>query len=577
MNSIKEFKPLLNLVKEEKAKLIIASIAIFAAGLTDIFTGYLNGAAVESITKLDIKASLMYLLIYFSLEVTIGGIVLFYGNMMLLKLENLLTRKLGFLTYKKVLKLPCIAFEETTSGELINRITSDADTLCFTFKKLLTLVSSLVASLIIIIYIFINSYIIGIEIIILVLAMLLILKKYSPLLKQIHKERKQKQDKFTSLTTESIRGIREVKTLGIRENVTKEALDIGKEIYASSAHEIDIHRKFDTYTNLVKAILEVGVLTTCVILLYYKRITLTFFVSMTYYIYRYTWLIGNINDLVQNYQKVNVSLERVNEILENRLYEDEEYGNATLKVTNGIIEFKSVSFNYPNEGKTLDNFSLKIEPHKKIAIVGASGQGKSTLFNLITRIFDATDGEILIDGINVKELTEESLRQNISLIRQEPFIFNRTIKENFKLVDRNIKLKEIREYCKMSYIDDYIMTLPKKYDTILGESGINLSGGQKQRLSIARSLCKKSKIILFDEATSALDNKSQEYIKRTIDSLVKDHTVMIVAHRLSTIVDADIIHVVEKGKIVDSGTHDELLEKSKIYRSLYKTETLNSN
>ena len=129
----------------------------------------------------------------------------------------------------------------------------------------------------------------------------------------------------------------------------------------------------------------------------------------------------------------------------------------------------------------------------------------------------------------------------------------------------------------MSYIDDYIMTLPKKYNTILGESGINLSGGQKQRLSIARSLCKKSKIILFDEATSALDNKSQEYIKKTIDSLVKDHTVMIVAHRLSTIVDADIIHVVKKGKVVDSGTHDELLEKSEIYRSLYKTETLNSN
>ena len=178
---------------------------------------------------------------------------------------------------------------------------------------------------------------------------------------------------------------------------------------------------------------------------------------------------------------------------------------------------------------------------------------------------------------NVKDLTEESLRQNISLIRQEPFIFNRTIKENFKLVDRNIKLKEIREYCKMSYIEDYIMTLPKKYNTILGESGINLSGGQKQRLSIARSLCKKSKIILFDEATSALDNKSQEYIKKTIDSLVKDHTVMIVAHRLSTIVDADIIHVVKKGKVVDSGTHDELLEKSEIYRSLYKTETLNSN
>ncbi len=577
MKGIKEFKPLLKLVKEEKTKLIIASIIIFASGLCEIFTGYLNGAAVEAITKLDIRTSLMYLFIYFTLEITMDGAILFYGNMLLLKVESSLTRKLGFLTYKKVLNLPSVAFEKTSSGEIINRITSDADTLSFTFKKLLTLISSLVASLIIIIYIFINSYIIGIEIIILVLIILLILKKYSPILKQTHKERKQKQDKFTSLTTETIRGIREVKTLGIRKNIIKEASNIIKEIYASSAYEIDIYRKFDTYTGITKSMLEVGVLITCIILLYYKKISLTFFVSMTYYIYRYTWLITNINDLVQNYQKVNVSLERVNEILENRLYKDEDYGNIKLKNVNGIIEFKNVSFSYPNEAKTLDNFSLKIEPNKKIAIVGASGQGKSTLFNLITRIFDVNSGEILIDGINVKDLTEESLRQNISLIRQEPFIFNRTIKENFKLVDRNIKLKEIREYCKMSYIDDYIMTLPKKYNTILGESGINLSGGQKQRLSIARSLCKKSKIILFDEATSALDNKSQEYIKKTIDSLVKDHTVMIVAHRLSTIVDADIIHVVKKGKVVDSGTHDELLEKSEIYRSLYKTETLNSN
>ena len=129
---------------------------------------------------------------------------------------------------------------------------------------------------------------------------------------------------------------------------------------------------------------------------------------------------------------------------------------------------------------------------------------------------------------------------------------------------------------KMAYLDDYIMSLPNKYNTILGEGGVNLSGGQKQRLSIARSLAKKSKIILFDEATSALDNSSQEYIKKTIDDLVHDHTIVIVAHRLSTIIDADIIHVVSHGKVVASGTHDELLESSNIYRNLYKTESLNS-
>ena len=227
---------------------------------------------------------------------------------------------------------------------------------------------------------------------------------------------------------------------------------------------------------------------------------------------------------------------------------------------------------YPNEEDTLKHFNLKIEPNKKVAIVGKSGQGKSTLFNLITRIFDVEEGNIYIDGVNIKDIDEASFRKNISIIRQEPFIFNRTILENFKIVKPNITLKEVKKYCKMAYLDKYIESLPKKYNTLLGEGGVNLSGGQKQRLAIARSLAKESKIILFDEATSALDNESQVYIKKVIDKLSIDHTVIIIAHRLSTIVDSDIIYIIDKGKLQATGTHKELLESSKIYSKLYKKE-----
>jgi ATP-binding cassette subfamily B protein len=288
------------------------------------------------------------------------------------------------------------------------------------------------------------------------------------------------------------------------------------------------------------------------------------------------WLIENLNDFTQTYQKTIVSIGRVNDILENRLYSDDKFGNVKLKNIEGVIEFRNVVFGYPDEDIVLKNFNMTITPHKKIAIVGKSGQGKSTLFNLITRIFDPIEGEILIDGINTLDIDEESLRKNISIIRQEPFTFNRTIRENFELIDKNIKLKDIRKYAKMAYLDDYIMSLPKKYDTILGEGGVNLSGGQKQRLSIARALSKNSKIILFDEATSALDNLSQSYIKKVIDDLVNDHTVVIVAHRLSTIIDADIIYVVDKGKVVASGKHSELLKTNETYRNLYTEESLNS-
>ena len=576
MKDLKEFKPLIKLMKDEKGKLILASVIVVICGFCEIFTGYLNGKSIECITEMNIKYALIYIGIYFLLEITTDGILYLKAKSILSKLESVLTRKLEFYTYQKALNLPAVAFEKMSSGEIINRITNDANTLSFVFLRLLNMVTVLVTSFVVLIYIFINSWIIGLEIIVCIIILYLIIKKYNPILEKIHKDRKKEQDKFISLTNESIRGIREIKTLGIKNNLISDMTSIIKDIYNKSSKEIDVQKSFNIKTRLLKSILECSVFATCVILLYYKMISLTFFIAMTYYVYRFTWLIENINDLTQTYQKVSVSISRVNDILENRLYKDEEFGNKKLVNIKGVIEFKDVNFNYPDEGNILNNFSLKIEPNKKIAIVGASGQGKSTLFNLITRIFDTTSGEILLDGINIKDLSEDELRKHISIIRQEPFVFNRTIKENFKLINKNISLKEIRKYCKMAYLDDYIMSLPKGYDTVLGESGINLSGGQKQRLSIARTLSKGSEVILFDEATSALDNNSQDYIKKTIDNLVNDHTIVIVAHRLSTIIDADIIHVVDNGKVIATGNHKELLNSCKIYRNLYETESLNS-
>ena len=575
MKNLKEFKPLIKFIGDDKKRLIIASTIIFINGICSILTGYLNGIAVEAITELQVKKAITYLLIYFAVEIIIEGILSQKANSMLYKIESKLTRKLGFYSYSKALELPAVAYEKHSSGEIINRITNDADSLSFAFGRLLNMFSSLVSSLIIIVYVFINSWIVGIEIIILVGFLLLVIKKYTPKMKQIHKERKQEQDKFTSLTNESIRGIREIKTLGIKNSLISNMTDI-KMIYKKSETEIEIQKQFNIITQFLKCILEVGVFITCVILLYYKQVSLAFFIAMTYYVYRYMWLIENINDLTQTYQKMVVSLSRVNEILENRLYKDEQFGSINIKDAKGVIEFKNVSFAYPDEEKLLDNFNLSIFPNKKVAIVGSSGSGKSTLFNLLTRIFDPLEGEITIDGVNIQDLTEEYLRKHISIIRQEPFVFNRSIKDNFKIINNKITISEIRKYTKMAYLDDYIMSLPKKYDTVLGEGGVNLSGGQKQRLSIARTLSKGSEIILFDEATSALDNTSQEYIKKTIDNLVKNHTVVIVAHRLSTIMDADIIHVVSNGKIVASGRHNELLNSSNIYRELYETESLNS-
>ena len=576
MKNIKELKPVFNLLKEEKKKFILFCLVLLIIESTSIFTGYLNGAAVESITKLNLKASINYLLIYFVYSLTFNGILYIFASNGLVKLESKLTRKIGYEAYYKALNLPAYAYEKMSSGEIINRITSDSDVLSFTFRKLIEAVGSIISTVILLFYIFYNSVIIGLEIIILMIILFVIMHYFNPKIKEAHSKRKKEQDKFSSLVNESIKGVREIKTLGIRKNLLSEMKDIIEMLYKKSVDEINYDIKFNISTKIIRVIMEVGVFITCSFLLYKGNISLTFFIAMTYYVYRYMYLIDSLTDLNQTYQRVLVALGRINEIILNKKFNDEKYGDIKLDDVKGIIEFKDVTFAYPGGENVLNNFNLKLEPNKKIAIVGKSGQGKSTLFNLLTRVFDITKGEITLDGINIKDIDEETLRKNISIIRQEPFIFNRTILENFKVINKKIKLEDVRKYCKMAYLDDYIMSLPKNYKTLLGEGGVNLSGGQKQRLSIARTLAKESKVILFDEATSALDNNSQEYIKETIDNLVKEHTVIVVAHRLSTIEDADVIYVVEDGKIVGEGTHKELLKTNDKYKSLYNSESLNS-
>ncbi len=575
MKNIREFKPILNLLKEEKWKFVFYCLVLFIMSAGSILEGYLNGSAIESITKFNLNAALIFLGIYFIYQIFYA---LFYhlSENGLLKLESKLTRKIGYETYSKALSMPAYAYEKMSSGEIINRITTDSDALAFTFRKLVIAVGDIIAAFLLLFYIFYNSWIIGVEILLCMGLLFLILHYFNPKMKDSHSARKKEQDKFTSLVNESIRGVREIKTLGIRKNLLTEMKEIISLLLKKSIDEMDLYCKFSIFIRSLRIIMEVGVFATCAILLYEQNISLTFLIAMTYYIYRYMYMMDNLSDLNQTYQKVVVALGRINEILLNKKYEDEKYGDISLRKVKGVIEFDNVTFGYPGEKNILKNFNLRIEPNKKVAIVGKSGQGKSTLFNLLTRVFDVKEGSIKLDGVDIKDLDETTLRKNISIIRQEPFIFNRTIKDNFKIINKSIKMEDIKKYNKMAYLDEYISSLPKKYNTLLGEGGVNLSGGQKQRLAIARTLTKDTRVILFDEATSALDNNSQEYIKKTIDNLVKDHTVVIVAHRLSTIIDADIIYVVEGGKIVGEGTHDELLKTNKIYKNLYETESLNS-
>ena len=257
--------------------------------------------------------------------------------------------------------------------------------------------------------------------------------------------------------------------------------------------------------------------------------------------------------------------------LKEKIFEDKKLDTINLK--DGKIEFSNVSFNYGEETKVvLKSINLNISGGKMTSLVGLSGAGKSTILNLIPRFYDATDGDIKIDNQSIYTKKLSSLRKNISLVSQETTLFDDTVLNNIKYANLDATDKEINEAAELSYSLEFISTLPKKMDTLIGENGVRLSGGEKQRISIARAILKRSKIILLDEATSSLDAETEKKIQDAINFLTKGRTTLVIAHRLSTILNSDKIYVIDSGKVIGEGRHDDLLKNSETYKNFYEKQ-----
>ena len=572
-----KFKEMIRFFKKycggQKKLFIKSFVFLFTTSMTGTLYGYLIGLAIDKARVSSFGLAVAVLLLIYIINFVDSLIFDKYGRIYMEKCANNIMEKIGCAVYEKVGLLPARAFEEKSSGEFINRITSDSSTIADSFRQILRITISLLTCAIVFVYICFNSWIVALEVIIYLVLFYIISHKYLPSIKEKQKEINKEKDRAVAEVSESVRGIREIRALGIRKSMNDNFKNIVRNIYFKINKQMITERNYNAWIYILNCTLEFVIFTTCIVLIINKTGSFAFFMAMTYYVYRFMNTIELMMNLSTSIQKMKVSIERLSEILDNKLYKDEKFGIVSKTDILGNIEFKNITFKYPNEEKEIfEEFNLTIPTGKKVAIVGKSGQGKTTIFNLLLRYFDSDAGVILVDDIPIEDFTEDSLRENIAIIRQEPFIFNKTILENLKIIDPYMSLKKIRNACKLAEIDEYIMSLPNKYDTMIGEGGINLSGGQKQRLAIARALLKNSKIILFDEATSALDNENQSKIKQAIDNLVKDHTIIIVAHRLSTIIDADVIYLIDGGKVVASGTHKQLLKKSLIYKNLYINE-----
>lgn len=571
------FSIILHYLKNDKLRLFFYLILVLASYLPALLSAFFWGFALEALINKNLTDFFTYLIIWESIWILFYSLLSIPRDTLYNYLEIKFTKNVSKDLYHKVSSLPAIAFEKMGIGEIINRVYTDPDRVMELLRSLIRLICKSLVVIFVIVMCFSISIVLGLEVVIFGFIMGFISYKFFPKIKNTQSEIKKDSDEYVRCATENVTGIREIKALGIKKRMEKIMFYKIDSLFNKTKRIKRYEVAYYNINNFIYFLLQFIILASCGYFVVQGKIAYSIFIVIESYIWRIDDVVESLSDFGVNYNKIKVSLTRIDEIINNKLYSDEKFGKKKLDNIKGIIEFKNVSFRYNDEeDNVLRNLNLRINPNKKIAIVGKSGNGKSTLFNLLLRYFDSSEGIISIDGVNIKNLTEKSLRNNISIIRQAPFLFNMSIVDNLRLVKEDASLDEIKDVCRRAYIDEYIEGLPNGYDTIIGEGGINLSGGQKQRLAIARTLLINTKIILFDEATSALDNKSQEYIKRTIDDLVKDHTIIIVAHRLSTISDADVINVIDKGQLVASGSHDSLLKESSVYRELYSTETLNT-
>lgn len=477
----------------------------------------------------------------------------------------------------EILKIENSCLDENGSGLFIQRLTNDASKVADIFVVLNVYLTNIVTNIGIFLAVFIISKIMFLYIVIMITTIFIVEKKRITIVNQKDKAYRKEHEKLSGFVGELVHGAHDIKMLNAEKSFIKE---LGKRITHLNQEKYNmnsINRNYQFITGTLRDLFDAGSIFTSILLIAQGNLSIANALVVHNYMGNLASIVFYISEFLEKVKDFNLSSERIFSIIDSKEFPKEKFGKKQLKKIHGDFEFKNVCFGYKQEQLTIKNMSFKIKANSTVAFVGKSGAGKSTVFSLLCKMYDINSGDITIDGISIKELDKDSIRGNITIISQNPYIFNMSIKENLRLVKENLTDEEMIEACKTACLDEFINSLPEGYDTMIGEGGINLSGGERQRLAIARALVQKTEIILFDEATSALDNETQSSIKQAIDNMKNEYTILIIAHRLSTVINSNKILLVEDGTIVDEGTHEELLKNSKTYHQLYDAELKKQN
>ena len=569
--------------------LLVVGASVLSGVATILFSNFL------SITIMGNFARSLRFLIYAGSALVAERFCWWISYHLYVKATNLMWMEIAKDLTKQSFRLSNSNFAENGSGGFMQHIMQDPNNVLNNLSYLVENFAQVTTGIIILIYIVSLNALIGAIYITIVFALFILELYRKKVNKKLKTKTKKVDDKTYSLVKEIVESQKDIRALNLEEKLcitTSEKFDNLRHA-KNKENVIDTH-----FWNIRCLILEVFGILVLVLGLKMMRtemLTLATYVLIFSYrdnLYSLIWYVG---DIAKCLTEVQVSSRRMFSLYDENLYPTEHFGDRDIVNLKGKIEFKNVEFSYSEvqendeedvsfkkrkpierikKESIFKGLSFKIKPNTTVAFVGRSGSGKSTILSLMSKLNDADKGEIKIDNINIKDLSKDCLRENISLINQFPYIFDMTIKENLLLVKKDATDEEIWNVLKRASFDEDVKAMPKGINTKVGESGVKLSGGQRQRLAIARALLKESKIILFDESTSSLDNFAQSHIQQSIEQMKGQHTIVIVAHRLSTIKNVDKIYFLEDGKIADSGTFDELFENNKQFKKMFLMENI---
>ncbi len=567
-----------NYIKHEKKLLFLAAGCQLLSGLFAVAAPIVSAQIIQSYVQ-DRSWQVVYIAAMLLLVSLLRNLFLVLGNK---SYNRLYTRTLSVIEEDLVdnmLRIENSCIDKNGSGLFIQRLTTDTERIASGFNTLADMITQTINYVGILIAMFIVDNRVFLFVICLIAIQSLIEYRRTRHLEADDRVFRNAKERYSGLVGELVRGQKDVKLLNSEKTFT---LELKSRI--SDANEKRLYMQSHSW-NLKLLRFQIGEFGSffMIILLGYLIARDTILPANALILYNYysslgpsaVKLIGNLLDFLEDF---NLSNERVSALLSKKAFPKEEFGTEQITDMRGDITFDHVYFGYTQPpfdlpGQyVLNDLSLHIKAGQTAALVGKSGCGKTTLFNLICRLYTAIEGRVLLDGVDIRDLTKDSVRGNITVVSQNPYIFHMSVKDNLLLTKPDADDKELEDVCRLACIHEDIIKMPEGYDTLLGEGGVNLSGGQRQRLAIARAMLRDSRIILFDEATSALDNVTQAKIQEAIDNLQKDRTVIIIAHRLSTVINSDKIMYMQDGKILAEGTHSQLLEICEPYRELVLME-----